>query len=220
MFRGHVSSSHLGVNAPGCYMMSSYSLDAAVKGELPPWEVCKAFAFHTVLERVVEILETPAAELLGERVDDFIASQLTLKGGGHPTARTVRRVIARCQDPEWYPGKPSEQRKGAGRKPVYSEHARNEVARVAMELKDLRRDRFASLGREKSACTLLSPPAAQASFRQPWPQEVSVYIAIATSADRRRRRRTLPSLYSSLRVALPGAFLDVGTTPLRLIAKN
>ena len=79
-------------------------------GELPPWEVCKAVASHTVLERVAEVLDMPAAELLGERVDEFISSQITIKGGGHPTARTVRKVIARCQDPAWYPGKPSEQR--------------------------------------------------------------------------------------------------------------
>ena len=63
--------------------MSAWTQDVG-DGELPPWEVCKAFAFHTVLKRVSEVLETPAADVLGQRVDEFIASKLTLKGGGAP----------------------------------------------------------------------------------------------------------------------------------------
>ncbi len=106
-----------------------------VEGELPPWEIAKAFAFHTVLATVAEELDTPAAELLGQQVCDYIAQQLTLQGGGRPQRRTVHRVIGRCKDPEWYPGKRTEARQGAGRPPVYTDHQKDEVARVAMELK-------------------------------------------------------------------------------------
>ena len=68
-------------------------------------------------------------------MDNFIAAQVNLKGGGHPSGRAIQKVIARCKDPSWYPGKPSYARKTAGRKPVYSEHQMSEVARVAMDLK-------------------------------------------------------------------------------------
>eukprot|EP00973_Karenia_brevis_P007181 973723-Karenia_brevis.AAC.1 len=78
---------------------------------------------------------TPAHELVGGRVDEYIASQLSVKDGGAPQPRTVRQVISRCQQPTWYPGKPSEARAGAGRKPIYSEHQKDEVARVGMDLK-------------------------------------------------------------------------------------
>jgi len=115
--------------------MASFTPGDTLEGELPPWEVAKAFAFHTVLQKAAEVLGTPAAELVGERVDEFIAKQLTLTGGGTPCARAVRKVIAKCREPSWYPGKPSEKRAGAGRPPAFSEHQRQEVARVAMDLK-------------------------------------------------------------------------------------
>ena len=106
----------------------TFASDATLAGELPPWEVAKAYAFHVVLGQAAEILDTSPADLVGQRVDEFIAGQLTLKGGGSPCGRAVRKVIARCSDPSWYPGKPNEARKRAGRKPIYSEHQRNEVA--------------------------------------------------------------------------------------------
>ena len=56
-------------------------------------------------------------------------------GGGHPEPRQVHRVVARCSQADWYPGKRTEARKGAGRPQTFSEHQKNEVARVAMELK-------------------------------------------------------------------------------------
>ena len=62
--------------------MVSFAPDSTLKGELPPWEVAKAYAFHVVLKKAAEVLDTSPAELLGMRVDDFIASQVTLKGGG------------------------------------------------------------------------------------------------------------------------------------------
>ena len=114
---------------------TSFSTDATVDGELPPWEIAKAFAFHTVLLAVADNLGTPAHELVGSRVDEYIAKQIIVKGGGHPQPRQVRRVIARCQDPAWHPGKRTEARRGVGRPPQYSQRQKQEVARVAMDLK-------------------------------------------------------------------------------------
>ena len=114
---------------------TDFSPSSTVDGELPPWEIAKAFAFYTVLNAAAEQLDIPAADLVGERVDEYIAKQISKQGGGHPAPRQVRRVIARCQDPEWYPGKRTEARKGAGRPPMYSEYQEQEVARVAMDLK-------------------------------------------------------------------------------------
>lgn len=117
--------------------MSQYAFapDATIDGELPPWEIAKAFAFHKVLAAAADLLGTPASELVGSRVDEYIAKQITVKGGGHPQVRQVRRVIVRCHDPMWYPGKRTEARTGAGRPDQYTHHQKQEVARVAMDLK-------------------------------------------------------------------------------------
>ena len=61
----------------------SFAPGNTLAGELSPWEVAKAFAFHKVLQKAAEVLDTPAAELVGQRVDEFIAKQLTLTGGGN-----------------------------------------------------------------------------------------------------------------------------------------
>ena len=116
-------------------MSVDFSGDTTVDGFLPPWELAKAYAFHVVLATIAEELGTPAHELVGQAVNDYIAANVFLKGGGHPSRVAIAVAIKRCQDPEWYPGKVSAQREKAGRKPVYSEHRKNEVARVAMELK-------------------------------------------------------------------------------------
>ena len=55
-------------------------------GRLPPWELAKALAFHTVIAAVCDHLGQAAPELLGKRCDAYIAEQLTLVGGGHPIA--------------------------------------------------------------------------------------------------------------------------------------
>ena len=102
-------------------------------GRLPPWEVAKAFAFHTALHQVADKLDTCASKLLGQPVEEYIAMQVTLVGGGHPQPRAIHKVVAKCQDPAWYPGK--RVGKSTGRPPVYSEHVKGQVARVAMNLK-------------------------------------------------------------------------------------
>ena len=112
-----------------------FNPSCTVKGELPPWEVAKAFAFHTVVKTLSEQLGEPASKLLGKPLAEYIAEHVTLQGGGHPEPRAVQKVVARCSQAEWYPGQRTEARKGAGRPPVFSEHTKDEVARVAMELK-------------------------------------------------------------------------------------
>ena len=77
------------------------------------------YAFHTVLATAAEQLGTPASELVGGRVDEYIAKQVEVQGGGHPQPRQIRRVVARCQEPGWYPGKRTAARQGAGRPPQY-----------------------------------------------------------------------------------------------------
>ena len=102
------------------------------KGRLPPWEVAKAFAFHTVIAAVCDHLGQAPPELLGKSNDAFIAERLTLVGGGHPSQRAVRAAVVRCRSSSYYPGQP--RRDGAGRPAVFTEHQKDEVARVAMNM--------------------------------------------------------------------------------------
>ena len=102
-------------------------------GRLPPFEVAKAHAFQMALLAIGEHLAASPADLFGERVDDSIARHLTLQGGGRPKARAVRKVLAKVKDATWYPGK--QPHNMGGRPPVITEHQREEVARVAMEMK-------------------------------------------------------------------------------------
>ena len=82
--------------------------DRTQHGRLPPWEVAKAIAYSTVITDISEHLGQAANELIGERVDDYIAKKLKLVGGGSPTARAVRHVVARNRNGDFYPGKPCE----------------------------------------------------------------------------------------------------------------
>ena len=81
--------------ASGIMATASYAQDVAATpvGRLSAWEVAKAHAFSVILADVSDNLDTPAAELLGQRVDEYIASKVTLKGGGHPDARALRKAI-------------------------------------------------------------------------------------------------------------------------------
>ena len=64
------------------------SAEATREGELPPWEIAKALAYHQVLADISDHLETFAVELVGQRVDEYIAGKLTViqRGflGPHP----------------------------------------------------------------------------------------------------------------------------------------
>ena len=83
---------------------ASFYPESTRPGRLPPWEIAKAFAFSQVLKQVAEHLGSTPAELVGMRVDDYIALQLQVQGGGHPSARAVRDVVKRCESKDWYPG--------------------------------------------------------------------------------------------------------------------
>jgi len=100
---------------------------------LPPWELAKAYAFSVAVAKISEHTGMKASELLGCRVDKFVAEQVYLANGKHPEERAVRKAIQRCTDPAWYPGKQAGAR--SGRPPVYSDHIKNEVARVGMDIK-------------------------------------------------------------------------------------
>ena len=110
-----------------------FSPEHTPDGELPPWEIAKAFAFHVVLSDVAKHLGMEPKDLVDGRVGSYIASKVLLKGGDHPTERSIQKTIARCKLPDWYPGKG--RCAGADRPPTYTEHQKAEVARVAMELK-------------------------------------------------------------------------------------
>ena len=107
---------------------SKFDADTTRQRELSPWEIAKAAAYKSVLEDVAHTLDTPAAALVGQRVDVYVASKLTVKGGGHPSERAVRQVLGRCSDPARYPGKPARTSgKKAGRPPVIA-HIRRLLA--------------------------------------------------------------------------------------------
>ena len=103
------------------------------KGRLPPWGVAKAYAYEEVIRHMAEHLDQLASDLLGKRVDEFIAERVSLVGGGHPTPRGVRHILHKCKETEWYPGKPRSN--PGGRPKVVTQHQVAEVARVGMGLK-------------------------------------------------------------------------------------
>ena len=98
-----------------------FNPSCTVKGELPPWEIARAFAFHTAINTLSEQLGEPASKLLGKPLAEYIAEHVTLQGGGHPEPRAVQKVVARCSQPDWYPGQRTAARKGAGRPPVFTD---------------------------------------------------------------------------------------------------
>ena len=100
-------------------------------GRLPPWEVAKAVAMDLVITDMEKAKQTNCYVLLGSGKVPYIASKLTKVGGGNPSHRAVRAVIANSKDKAWFPGKASDDL--GGRPPVISDHVKREVARVAME---------------------------------------------------------------------------------------
>ena len=100
-------------------------------GRLPPWEVAKAVAMDLVITDMEKAKQANCYVLLGAGKVPYIASKLTKVGGGNPSHRAVRAVIANSKDKAWSPGKASDDL--GGRPPVISDHVKREVARVAME---------------------------------------------------------------------------------------
>ena len=116
-------------------LLPTFSAENTPDGYLPPWEIAKAYALHVVIHHMASEQDCPPHEVVGTRVDDFIATKVHMKGGGHPTRRCIQQLVAKCGDPDWYPGKCAggERR---NRKRVFTERQRCEVARVAMDLKE------------------------------------------------------------------------------------
>ena len=144
-FHGNPSCSSVGLTGPCapfvhlCAMScrstacSNFNPEETQEGRLTPWELAKVWALHQVVQQMAEQWGMQPAEVVGTRVDAFIAAQVVVKGGGHPTERTVRQAIAKCSEPTWFPGK--QDRSKAGRKRIYSDFVKHEVARVAMDMK-------------------------------------------------------------------------------------
>ena len=109
-------------------MAGSLSPANTKKGVLPPFEVAKAYAFETVLRQMEKHTRKSSWMLLGEDKTSFIAKHLTLQGGGRPGSTAVSNAIAKCKTPGWYPGMVSGARRG--RKPVFTEHQKREMARL------------------------------------------------------------------------------------------
>ena len=107
--------------------------DTTQTGRLPPFEVAKAYAFDIVIGAMEKHMGQSASVLLGCDKGGFIASNLTLKGGGQPTAQCVFQTIKRCKQPGWYPGHIHGER--TGRPPSISTHQKESIARVFMETK-------------------------------------------------------------------------------------
>ena len=112
---------------------SPWSEETTKPGALPPFEVAKAFAFDVVLREMEQHLGQSCWMLLGVEKRSFIAQHLRLKGGGHPGCTAVENAIAKCKSGAWHPGKVSGQRRG--RKPLFTEHQKRQMARVAMQTK-------------------------------------------------------------------------------------
>ena len=108
-------------------------------GELPPWEVAKAYAFSVVIDEMRRVTGMSVRRMVNATKAEFIARQVHTADGKHPGQRAVQHVVARCQDPEWFPGQ--RRASGAGRPPVYTEHRKDKVAAVAMD--SLKRRRVA-----------------------------------------------------------------------------
>ena len=97
----------------------SFDPGSTPASDLAPWEVAKAYAFSVVLDKLHAVTGLSMKRLVNNIKAGFIASQVRTASGNHPGARAVQHVVARCQDTEWWPGKPRAQ--SGGRPPVYNE---------------------------------------------------------------------------------------------------
>ena len=58
-------------------------------GELPPWEVAKAYAFSVVIDTMREITGKSVRSLLNATKAEFIAGQVKTVDGEHPCERAA-----------------------------------------------------------------------------------------------------------------------------------
>ena len=108
--------------------------ESTPKSKLPPWEIAKAVAFEEVINCMEEHLGKTCWQLTGKGKKDFTAEQLTVVGGGQPSARAVQKQWTKAKkDGSWFPGKRTDQR--TGRPPSISEAQKQAIAEKAMEPK-------------------------------------------------------------------------------------
>ena len=124
-------------------MATNYSPGNTKDGCLPPWEVAKAKAYADVIREIANRMSMDPCEVVGERLDDFIAERSTLKGGGSPTPRAVRAVLQKCADKDWHPGKPPTNK--GGRLAVLVDVACNDV--TTTKINEQRHHQKATMGR-------------------------------------------------------------------------
>ena len=96
---------------------------SAPPGQLSPLEQCKAWALRE------------AARESGEPLNmEFVASRLSLKGGGNPAREAVRQLYLRMDAKGWLPGRKEYKRK-PGPAEALSSAKKRRVAEAAMTLK-------------------------------------------------------------------------------------
>ena len=104
-------------------MNSYHAWISGPKGRLAPAEQAKLWALRKVLQK-----EGGASDQY-----QWMASQVSLLGGGHPTRQAVAQFFARVDaDKKWNPGK---REPGQGRPQQLTKKKRSIIARSAMSLK-------------------------------------------------------------------------------------
>jgi len=99
---------------------------AGKQGSLPPIAQAKVWALTVICE-----------ELDVQLSQDDIAAKVKKVGGGHPSKMAIGQLQTRfADDPEWYPGKVTENAKKRGRKVKFTPQKKRAVASSAMALKD------------------------------------------------------------------------------------
>ena len=105
------------------------------QGKMPPMEVAKTIAFEKVLASIEKHLGKSSWDLLGQSRAAFTAKHVSLKGGGHPGERRVKRLWETVKkDPKWFVGKGGKEK--GGRPPQITLAQKQAIADKAMELKE------------------------------------------------------------------------------------
>ena len=114
--------------------MADFDPGSTPKGKLPPWEVCKAMAFDSVIQAMEKHTGKSCWELLGEGKAEITAKHLTTIGGGHPKKRAVQKHWTKKKVKDnWFPGKKPDN--PGGRPPRITMAQKKAIADKAMELK-------------------------------------------------------------------------------------
>ena len=83
------------------------------KGKMPPMEVAKTIAFEQVLSSIEKHMGKSSWELLGKSRAAFTAERVSLKGGGHPGERRVKKIWETVKkDPKWFVGTSGKEKGG------------------------------------------------------------------------------------------------------------